>query len=235
MPEEERRQRNEDRAVRRAAGESRRYMVANGLRYMWVLTMPGEGRALHGPEGRQTIMGMAAAFVVSLRTELGEVCPYWFSPELHPNKEGKSTEVCPIPELCECQGHGWHMNLFLPRTVDWRLMWRLWAAHGGGYVSVTDWVRKRRRPGQSVREGIRRGARYGCKYASKDWASSQLGPGRHRYELAQGFKPEVVGRWCRSFEEAFRMLTESGIEPTATWVSDDSEDWDGPRCRWWGW
>lgn len=71
---------NHERATRRAMVETRRYMVSNRSRYMWVLTF-AEG--LHGPEGRAECMRQVAEFATELRG-LGGRFAYWYSPELHP-------------------------------------------------------------------------------------------------------------------------------------------------------
>jgi hypothetical protein len=149
----------------RARARSRRYFVANQLRYMWVLTFRPPG--VHD---RAEAMAMVSEFARSLRSGLvGERFPYWYSPELHPG------------------GHGWHVNLFVPMRLDHGAMRDTW---GHGHVWVTDFAREPRGPrGEALglcrtpTEGWRRAARYGCKYAQKDWSPEQIGPGNHRYEI----------------------------------------------------
>jgi hypothetical protein len=116
LEEDERRARNHERATKRAIGASRRYLVANRLRYMWVLTFEGDG--LHGPEGRAETMLQVAAFAERLTAATGRQ-PYWYSPELHPG------------------GHGWHVNFFLGRRIKHARLQQLW---GHGHVWVKDWA-----------------------------------------------------------------------------------------------
>lgn len=194
------------RANARARARSRRYMVHNRLRYMWVLTMAGEG--LHGPEGRRVMMARMATFIRRLRAEVGPL-PYWYSPELHPG------------------GHGWHCNLFLPDRVRHADVERLWA---GGYVWVSDWAEHKRDQGRTFIEAIRAGASYGSKYASKDWDAVQLAGRAHRYERAEGYDPPVVEVECWTLDQAQRLAVGHLGIPSAIWRSDDEDDWDGPRC-----
>lgn len=221
LTDEERAAENNLRAVRRAKGEMRRYIVSNGLRYMWVLTLAGEG--LHGADGRAAIMRRVARLAVALRQQVGQALPYLYSPELHPG------------------GHGWHVNFFVGRRIDHAVMARLWKAAEAdgpapcGYVFVSDWARDRR--AKSVRDGIRQGARYGAKYAAKDWATELLEGGQHRYEVAQGFQPSIVRRWARKQRDAIWQVCEVFGEkpPDEVWISDTEASWHGPPvvCMWW--
>lgn len=224
LSEDEREAENEKRAVRRAKKEMRLYMVANGLRYMWVLTLAGSG--LHGADGRREIMRRVGRFVRLLRESRGGAeFPYLYSPELHPG------------------GHGWHVNFFVASRMDQGRMAALWGqveADGDapcGFVWVKDWVRKNRRKGASAREGIRNAARYGAKYASKDWAQEVLVGGQHRYEKAQGFAPKVVGRWGHTRDRIVWELLAvfQGVLPAETWRSEEAEGWRGPpvMCMRW--
>jgi hypothetical protein len=227
------------RATRRAKVRSRRYIVANRLRYMWVLTRAG-GHGLHGVEGRVEIMRLAAALVVGVRTQLGgEALPYWYSPELHPaGKPGGSREICPDPEGCGCGGHGWHLNLFVAKPIPLeRVMKRMWLglSGGNGYeVRYKDWTKDDRLEGMPFAEKLRAGARYGTKYATKDWSESVLVNRAHRYEVGQGFEPPSHQVIVTSREQAEELLREIGrltaVRPT--WCSADIEGWPGPEC--WG-
>lgn len=160
----------------RAASKSRRFFVANGLRYMWVLTF-AESR-----HDRGQVMKLVSEFARSLRAvHGGKRFPYWYSPELHPG------------------GHGWHVNLFIPFRIPHDTMNAAW---GHGFVWVTDFASAQRGPHgeplglcRTPRDGMRRAAQYGCKYSQKDWSPEHVGPRNHRYEIAQGFKPAVTTRW----------------------------------------
>jgi hypothetical protein len=98
----------------RAGTKSRRYFVVNQLRYMWVLTYPGEGQY-----DRSTVMSEVSEFARRLRiVRNGENFPYWYSPELHPG------------------GHGWHVNFFIPFRIAHSQIEGLWDR---GWVWVVDY------------------------------------------------------------------------------------------------
>jgi hypothetical protein len=136
----------------RAGTKSRRYFVCNQLRYMWVLTYPGDGQS-----DRRKVMAEVSEFARRLRSDRGgENFPYWYSPELHPG------------------GHGWHINFFIPFRVPHAEIEALW---NHGFVWVTDFATSMSGPkGEPLglcrtdRDGYRRAAHYGCKYAQKDWS-----------------------------------------------------------------
>ncbi|MGC1237910.1 MAG: hypothetical protein WA860_03875 [Acidimicrobiales bacterium] len=155
----------------------------------------------------------------------GATFPYWYSPELHPN------------------GHGWHVNLFVPFRFDHSKMEELW---GHGFVWVTDFAIARRGPhgeplglSRTPQEALRRAARYGCKYSQKDWSPEHVGPRNHRYEIAQGFKPEVVTKWVQDPFEAEELVAESVPEDhwhdLYRWNSNDDPEWTRVPIRTWRW
>lgn len=224
LSDDERAAENERRAVRRARGEMRRYMVSNGLRFMWVLTLGGDG--LHEAEGRREVMRRCGLFARRLRDALGgEPFPYLYSPELHPG------------------GHGWHVNFFVPMKISIELVRDLWSGveSGGdapcGFVFVSDWVAKVRRadPTMSVRSGVRAAARYAAKYASKDWSADVLAGRQHRYEVAEGFAPTKVCRWSsrREWIEQALLIVFGGEIPAEVWRSEELKDWMGPPVFTW--
>jgi hypothetical protein len=204
----------------------RRYMTANGLRYMWVLTLAGEG--LHRAEGRREVMRRCGVFARQLRQALGgEPFAYLYSPELHPG------------------GHGWHVNFFVGSVISIELVREVWTGvetQGParcGYVFVSDWVAKvrRRDSSMSVRSAIRAAARYAAKYGSKDWSAEVLAGGQHRYEVAEGFAPAKVHRWARRRHRIERHLLVlfGGEVPAEVWESDTVADWHGPPVFTWRW
>jgi len=207
LTDEEREQKNHARATRRALTGSRRYMVANRLRYMWVLTF---ATALHGADGRQECMQQVAAFVERLRAHAGRL-PYWYSPELHPG------------------GHGWHVNVFVAKRIPHADVERLW---GHGHVWVKDWIRdsRVRNAGVSFVMALRLASQYGCKYAAKDWSEEVLAGGAHRYEVAQGYKPRSCSMRVDGVGAGLRFTASffGGRYPDAVWRSTDCEGWDGP-------
>lgn len=208
LDEDERASRNHDRATKRAIGATRRYMVANRLRYMWVLTF-AEG--LHGPEGRAECMRQVAAFAARLTAVYGRQA-YWYSPELHPG------------------GHGWHVNLFLGRRIKVDQVRDLW---GHGHVWVKDWAEDSRVKGLGLPliVAIRLGATYGCKYASKDWGEDVLVEGAHRYEVAQGFQPDERTERLATLAEAMAVVCDDwfgGHLHSEVWSSEFEPLWDAP-------
>jgi hypothetical protein len=204
----------------RAATKSRRYFVRNKLRYMWVLTFSA------GQFERRHVMREVSEFARRLRSFLGGAAiAYWYSPELHPG------------------GHGWHVNFFIAERVEHRLLEQVW---GSGFVWVTDFAKSPRGPRgeplglcRSPREGWRRAAHYGCKYAQKDWSPEHIGPGNHRYEVAQGFAPTKVSQWVADLAEAEQLVASlvpsDGWGHMSVWDSNDSEDWTRPPVRTWRW
>ena len=204
----------------RAASNSRRYFVANGLRYMWVLTF--QAKELD----RRSVMQSVSELARRLRViQAGQPFPYWYSPELHPG------------------GHGWHVNLFVPTRFHHAQVEELW---GRGFVWVTDFASSQRGPHgeplgacRSPQEALRRAAGYGCKYSQKDWSPEHVGPRNHRYEVAQGFKPAVSTRWLENPLEAEDLI--ANLVPEGHWLdlqrwnSNDDPNWDRVPVRTWRW
>lgn len=199
---------NCERANRRARSESRRYMVANRLRYQWVLTFKdGED----GLTDRPTCMAQVARFARQFKRRFG-VMPYWFSPELHPS------------------GRGWHVNFLVPKRLPHDVMQEMW---GHGIVWVSD---KTKHPdvvklNLPFIDALRLAAMYACKYASKDWDPEQVGAGRHRYECAEGFEPQRIVKHHETLAAAMESAEGVfGVRPLQVWASSESSDWDGPPC-----
>jgi hypothetical protein len=223
------------RAQRRAMATSRRFMVRNGLVFMWVLTFE---HGLHGPEGYERSKRLVAEFVHErLRAALGgEAFPYWYAPEPHPNKNGNSDESCERSD-CPCHGHGWHVNLFIAVPFPHAEMLALW---GHGHVWVTDWRKDRwGRRGSQRRVCARRAASYGTKYAAKDFGDDfgEHYVGLHRYERAQGFNPARSVSTHESRRDAFGAAVQEfdGEAPSFVWRSEDCESWAGPPVWWMQW
>jgi hypothetical protein len=195
-----------ERANQRARSRSRRYIVRNRLRFMWVLTFDGAG--LHGSAGRAECMRQVARFARKLRATFGDQ-PYWYSPELHPD------------------GHGWHCNLFVRRRLAHHLVAPLW---GHGFVWAKDWTRDTRVKGATFLERLRAGATYGAKYAAKDWSSEVLDGGAHRYERAQGYEPVAVLAEVGSVGAGVRLALAQLAGHGHVWWSADEDGWNGPDC-----
>ncbi|HEY5303023.1 MAG TPA: hypothetical protein VIJ86_03075 [Acidimicrobiales bacterium] len=151
--------------------------------------------------------------------------PYWYSPELHP------------------EGHGWHVNLFIPFRVPHSVVELLW---GYGFVWVTDFASSHRGPHgeplglcRTPREALRRAAQYGCKYSQKDWSPEHVERSNHRYEIAQGFTPEISSTWVRDPLEAEALIADllpaDGQYRLQTWDSNQDPDWTRVPVRTWRW
>lgn len=218
LTEEQRAERNWDRANSRAFAESRRYFVGNRLRFMWVLTFTGAG--LQGAEGREACMRAVQNFVRRFRRQFGDMA-YWYSPELHPS------------------GHGWHVNFFVPKRLAHAEMAQTWSSRPTGVEEVETghlWVSDKtkdprvRRLGLSFAPALRLAALYACKYAAKDWSPEQIPPGGRRFCAAEGFKPSKECVAVESFEEGVQAAVERfGSPPTSIWRSWEEPDWDGPN------
>jgi len=199
-------------------------MVHNRLVKMWVLTYSGEGQ-----HDYLQVMADVAAFIRRLRRNLfrGKPIPYLFAAELHPS------------------GHGWHVNLMLQNVfIDKRQMDRLWG-HGNVWYTdftkdKTDWLGRRtgRRPGRggsTGRAAARVAASYAAKYIVKQMDEDDRPRGVHRYEVAEGFQPQVVTRRLPTFNDALRWVKDhpSFGTPTYAWRSNDEPEgaWFGPPCE----
>lgn len=225
---------NRERAARRARARFRRFCVANRLTRMWVLTFAGEG--LHGPAGLEQAKSCVQAFIRRLRRTLlrDRRFPWAFSCEPHP------------------QGHGWHVNLFLPPVfLGKRDVQRVWG-HGNVWFTdferdAEDWLGRRiggevraggggARSARNARRGSRRAASYGAKYAAKLWSDPDVfPPGVHRYEVAEGFAPRVDEVRVQDFGAAAAVVVSHPSFGELLWrmSSDDWVDYDGPACSVW--
>ncbi|WP_084181532.1 rolling circle replication-associated protein [Jatrophihabitans endophyticus] len=132
---------------------------------MLTLTYRGSGN-----HDRDLLVDHLHDFWRTLRGEVGGSFPYLWVPELHPG------------------GHGWHAHAALGAFVPIRTVRACWP-HGDridlarkGRVGLSD---------AAVVERARIAARYIGKYLGKGFEESARALGRHRYECAQGFQPEV--------------------------------------------
>jgi hypothetical protein len=82
----------------------------------------------------------------------------------------------------------------------------------------------------------RAAAGYLSKYVGKAFDSGRMA-GLHRYEVAQGFRPEVVPVWGRSEWEAIGRASElmGGESPETVWRSSEADGWLGPPAVWLQW
>jgi hypothetical protein len=233
--EAERKRANAARALRRAKGRVRRYVVANGLTRMLTLTYRptpvgapsagvgvfqdatlmhrsgGDGRCVvcgrpFGPEGMRAAMVDAAAFARRLRRFLGVASvPYVVVPEEHKD------------------GHV-HLHVAVKVAIEQEDLEALW---GHGFVQAG---RKVRAAG-GARAAARKAGWYLVKYLLK--AFQEGAPERHRYEVGQGWQPAVVKRsGFRTPEEALTFVTDHGRELLYLVRSDDLDGYSGAPFMW---
>lgn len=196
-------------AARRARGQLRRYCAGNGLNRLATLTYEGAG--CHDPGQVRADLGV---FFRSLRQSLGgRAFPYAWVPEWHPG------------------GHGLHAHFAVGRFIPRRLLVDAW---GHGFVSIK--LLGDLPVGSGRLAEARRAAGYLSKYVTKSFADQQI-PGRHRYDVAQGFQPERVRVWGRSAQDVIEKASAmfGGALPERYWNSADQEDWKGPPAVWVQW
>lgn len=153
-------------AAKRARRSLRQYCAANRLNRLGTLTYPGKG--CRDPAQIRADLG---EFFRSLRTSLGgDPFPYAWVPEWHKT------------------GHGLHAHFAVGRYVRRNLIASAW---GRGFVHIkalTDLPSG----STSIGEGLR-AAGYLANYVAKDFADPERRVlGNHRYDVAQGFKPQKV-------------------------------------------
>jgi hypothetical protein len=196
-------------AARRARGRLRRYCAANGLTRLATLTY-GPPFCMDPGQVRADL----GVFFRNLRTALGgDPFPYAWVPELH------------------ADGRRFHAHFAVGRYIPRSLIDQAW---GHGFVHIK---RLSDLPvGLDRLEVSRRAAGYLSKYVAKSFADQSV-PGRHRYDVAQGFVPERMQVWGRSPEEVVALssdlLGKSG--PARVWSSAFVEGWQGPPAVWCSW
>jgi hypothetical protein len=198
-------------AHRRARAKVRRYCSEHRLNRLGTLTYAGAG--CHDPLRLRRDVG---EFFRSLRSTLGgKAFPYLWVPEWH------------------ASGHGLHVHFavggFVPRAI-------IDAAWGRGFVHIK---RLSNLPvGSGSRGEARLAAGYLSKYVSKafDADESSRSLGLHRYEVAEGFQPEVVSlRGCSAASVLAQAVGQMGAKPTVFWSSLEVEGWQGPPAVWVAW
>ncbi|GAA3531967.1 hypothetical protein GCM10022263_20630 [Nocardioides daeguensis] len=196
-------------AARRARARLRRYCVANELNRLGTLT--------YGPPFC-TDPGQARAdvgvFFRRLRGALGgEAFPYAWVPEFHKDQQRL------------------HLHFAAGRYIKRSVIEEAWG-HGFVHIKRLSDVPA----GSGTRGEARRAAGYLSKYVSKSFADQRI-KGRHRYDVAQGFRPERMTVWGRSAGEviglASDLLGQRG--PLHLWHSDEQPGWQGPPAVWAQW
>lgn len=228
---EQRAQENRDRSLRRSRSRLRRMVVSNALTRLVTLTFaPGpvesdrEAGGSHasrsdgacmlcgrpfGEEGYRLAMRRAARFIERLREALGgEDFAYALVPE--PHKDGHL-----------------HIHLALGFAVERSLVASLWP-FGFEHQDPDD---RKVRSADGGRAAARKAAAYLCKYLSKSFEAGA--PGRHRYEVSQGFQPAVVKRGgFATLEAAIDFVTDHAETVVYRVCSEDLPEYRGPPFIW---
>jgi hypothetical protein len=200
--------RSQEEAGRRARTKVRRYCAANRLNRLATLTYAGTGCFDHGQLRRDV-----AAFFRELRTELGgKPLPYLWVPEWHPG------------------GHGLHVHFAVGRYVKRSLIERVWG-RGRTHIKLIGDLPV----GSGALEEARKAAGYLAKYVAKNVADERV-PRLHRYEVAQGFRPEPVFLTGVSEADVLAQACEiMGGQPSASWNSSQVEGWRASPAYWHAW
>lgn len=121
-----------------------------------------------------------------------------------------------------------HAHVLVNRYVPHRWMERAWRQGNVWVVKI-----HARRPGGG-REAARVAGRYAGKYVGK---SPVAGEHEHRYDVRQGFQPQVVERGADELRAALRIACAEmdGEVPSYRWSSDCIADWRGPPVLFLGW
>lgn len=197
-------------AGRRARASLRRYCSANRLNRLGTLTYKGQG--CHDQvQVRQDL----SAFFRDLRDVAGgDAFPYVWVPEWHKS------------------GHGLHVHFAVGRFIPQRLIRDAW---GHGFVSIK--LIGDLPVGSGVLSEARRAAGYLSKYVAKTFSEgTDRLPGRHRYDVAQGFQPTKISVHGRSPDHVLDQASEIfGMQPAHQWSSSEVDDWAGPPAIWAQW
>jgi hypothetical protein len=195
-------------AARRARGKLRRYCAANMLTRLGTLTYAGEG--CHDP--RQLRSDVSEFFRRLKRAGPGVHRPYAWVPEWHSG------------------GHGLHVHFAIGRYVPRSMIDEAW---GRGFVHIK-LLSNVPVSGVMRWSESRVAARYLSKYVTKAFVDG--GNGLHRYEVAQGFRPERSIITGTSSEEVVDAACERmGQSPAQVWSSSEVEDWKGAPALWLSW
>ena len=198
-------------AGRRARARLRRYCAANLLNRLGTLTY-GPPRCTDPRQVREHV----GLFFRNLREQVGEPFPYAWVPELH--KDGVHFHVhfaagryIPRKDLDAAWGRGWvHIKLLGDLPV------------GSGKLAEA-----------------RLAAGYLSKYVAKTFIDEQSGHrprGLHRFDVAQGFKPDVIRLYGTSREDVIAQAADlMGGQPKTYWFSDEVDGWQGPPAMWVQW
>jgi hypothetical protein len=195
-------------AARRARGRVRRYCAANRLNRLGTLTYAGAG--CHDP---RVVCRHVGGFFRGLRDDLGGgALPYLWTAEWHPG------------------GHGLHVHFAVGRFVPRGKIEQAW---GRGFVHIK--LLSDLPVGSGALAESRQAARYLSKYVGKAF-DERRAPGLHRYEVAKGFQPAVVGLRGRSADDVLsQAVAMMGGAPSRSWSSAEEPDWRAAPAVWASW
>jgi len=89
--------------------------------------------------------------------------------------------------------------------------------------------------GSTALDEGRQAARYLSEYVGKAFDERRVA-GLHRYEVAQGFQPELVTLYGRCSADVIAQASDQlGSAPVRTWSSEGVGDWQGPPAVWASW
>lgn len=195
-------------AARRARSTLRRYCAANRLNRLGTLTYAGDGN-----HDVLLLREHVAAFFRRLRRLVDAELPYVWTAEWHKS------------------GHGLHVHFAVGRYVPRSVIEAAWP-HGFVHIKLLGDLPV----GSGSLGQARKAAGYLSKYISKAIDDDRRPPGRHRYEVAQGFQPVVVEVWATTCDGVIvEASTVMGAQPERVWTSAELEDWDGPPLVWVQW
>jgi hypothetical protein len=196
-------------AARRAKGRLRRYCAANRLDRLGTLTYAGAG--CHDPRQVRADVG---AFFRQLRGGLGgKAFPYVWVPEWHKTD------------------HGLHLHFAVGQYVKRGLIAAAW---GRGFVHIK--LLGDLPAGSGPLAQARKAAGYLSKYVTKSFGDHGRPAGLHRFDVAQGFQPDVVRITGRSAEDVIGQASHRlGAAPALRWSSAEVLDWHGAPAIWAQW
>jgi hypothetical protein len=143
--------------------------------------------------------------VAKVAADRGEAFPYAYVVEFHED------------------GERLHVHMAVPFYFNHERLRVLW---GHGHVWITD----KRKRGECAHVGANRAAAYLAKYAGKTFDQAEVG--RHRYEVAKGWKVSSYQVRRRDLDEGQRYAEAVFMTaPEYVWDSKQCDDWAGPPVR----
>ena len=202
VADEERIERNRNRAERRAKRRVEDFMVHNEITKMWTLTYAEKCWS------RTRCVADIHAFMIEWKKyEHGRAFPYVWVIEQH--KDG-SFHV--------------HLGVRGDHHTDFFALKRLW---GKGRIRF-DAQRKSR---DGSKRSIQRMAHYLTKYLTKTFDDAR-DSGTHRYEVAEGFQPGTETQHFATHLDAVAWLMQKNSQLRCVWFSGDNPKWDASWPCW---